>query len=235
MTTALRIDALSAWHGAFRALSDVSLTLEAGRVLALVGANGAGKSTLLGLLTGRVPGWTGKVEVNGTALPPGDPRAASALGLALVPEGRLLFDSLSVEENLLIGGGGGRPGPWDVASVYRLFQILREKRHQRPSTMSGGQQQMLAIGRALMSNPSILLCDEISLGLSPPVVAEVYAALAEVRGQGTAMVIVDQDIARVCATADEVACLFKGRISHRGPARGTTPQSIREAYFGVAA
>jgi branched-chain amino acid transport system ATP-binding protein len=155
------------------------------------------------------------------------------MGLALVPEGRLLFDSLSVEENLMIGRSG-RAGPWSLERIYALFPILAEKRRQRPATLSGGQQQMVAIGRALASNPAILLCDEISLGLSPRVTAEVYAALDRVRTEGISLVVVDQDVARVCEHANEVVCLFKGRISHHGPAEGVTAQNIKHAYFGVA-
>lgn len=233
MTTSLRIEGLSAWHGQFRALSDVTMTVEAGQSSALVGANGAGKSTLLRLLCGLVPAWEGMITLDGNPLPKGNPRAASECGLALVPEGRLLFDSLSVEENLLIGQTG-RSGPWNLANVYDLFPALAERRRQNPSTLSGGQQQMLAIGRALTSNPKFLFCDEISLGLSPMVVGEVYAALDKVRAQGVSLVIVDQDVRRACAAADEVVCLFKGLVSHRGSAADVTPATIKSAYFGVA-
>lgn len=234
MGARLEIADLTAAYGEFRALSGLSLAVEAGETLALVGANGAGKSTLMKVLTGLVGGWQGRVAAGGAVLVPGDARAASAQGIALVPEGRLLFDSLTVEENLMIGQSG-RKGPWDIAAIMALFPVLEEKRRARPSTLSGGQQQMVAIGRALASNPSILLCDEISLGLSPRVVDEVYAALARVRAEGVTMVIVDQDISRVAGKADRVACLFKGRITHEGAASGTTPASLHDAYFGAAA
>jgi branched-chain amino acid transport system ATP-binding protein len=234
MGAAFEIADLTASYGEFRALSGLSLGIAAGETLALVGANGAGKSTLMKVLTGLMGGWQGRITVNGAALPPQDPRAAAAQGIALVPEGRLLFDSLTVEENLQIARSG-RKGPWDLAAILALFPVLAEKRHARPATLSGGQQQMVAIGRALAANPAIRLCDEISLGLSPLVVDEVYAALASVRAQGVTLVIVDQDIARVTARADRVACLFKGRITHQGPAAGTTPASLHNAYFGAAA
>ncbi|NIZ12339.1 ABC transporter ATP-binding protein [Phaeobacter sp. HF9A] len=233
MTISLRIDSLSAWHDQFQALRDVSLALEPGQSLALVGANGAGKSTLLRLLCGLVPNWQGEITLDGKPLARGNPRAASSAGLALVPEGRLLFDSLTVEENLLVGQSA-RKGPWDLATVYTLFPVLAERRLQRPSTLSGGQQQMLAIGRALSANPDILLCDEISLGLSPLVVGEVYAALAQVRAQGVSLVIVDQDVSRACAAADQVVCLLEGRVSHQSAAQGVTAAALKAAYFGVA-
>ena len=234
MSRPLEIDGLQAAYGEFRALNGVTLSVAAGETLALVGANGAGKTTLMRVLTGLVGGWQGRVAVGGEALVPGDPRRASGLGVALVPEGRLLFDSLSVEENLRIGQSG-RKGPWDLPAIERLFPVLAEKRRAAPRALSGGQQQMVAIGRALASNPDILLCDEISLGLSPAVVAEVYQALDRVRAEGVTLVVVDQDIARVAARADHVACLFKGRITHHGPAEGITAQSLHAAYFGAAA
>jgi branched-chain amino acid transport system ATP-binding protein len=234
MGARLEIADLTAAYGEFRALSGLSLVLEAGETLALVGANGAGKSTLMKVLTGLVGGWHGRVTIGKSGLLPGNPRVASAQGIALVPEGRLLFDSLTVEENLMIGASG-RKGPWDIPAILSLFPVLEEKRRARPSTLSGGQQQMVAIGRALASNPEVLLCDEISLGLSPRVVDEVYAALARVRAEGVTMLIVDQDISRVAGKADRVACLFKGRITHVGPAAGTTPASLHDAYFGAAA
>lgn len=234
MGARLEIQGLTAAYGEFRALSGLSLSVQAGEALALVGANGAGKSTLMRVLTGLIPGWQGVITVDEQPLRPGDPQAASAHGVALVPEGRLLFDSLTVEENLMIGQTA-RKGIWDIPAILQLFPVLSEKRKARPSTLSGGQQQMVAIGRALASNPQILLCDEISLGLSPLVVHEVYSALARVRAEGVTLVIVDQDIRRVAQQVDRVACLFKGRITHDGPAKGATPALLHDAYFGAAA
>jgi branched-chain amino acid transport system ATP-binding protein len=153
------------------------------------------------------------------------------MGLALVPEGRMLFGSLTVRENLMIGQTD-RDGPWDIDAIERLFPVLKERRNAWPSELSGGQQQMVAIGRALAANPRILLCDEISLGLSPAVVREVYDALATVRKEGVTLVIVDQDISRVCNVADTVACFFKGTVTHHGPAEGMTADGLHEAYFG---
>jgi branched-chain amino acid transport system ATP-binding protein len=231
LTFALNIGNLAASYGQFRALSDVTLSVSRGETLALVGANGAGKSTFLKILCGLVNGWHGTIEVNGKALKPGTPRQSSELGLALVPEGRLLFDSLTVRENLLIGQTD-RPGPWNVEAIERLFPVLKERRNAWPAELSGGQQQMVAIGRALAANPQILLCDEISLGLSPAVVREVYDALASIQKEGVTLVIVDQDISRVCNVSDTVACFFKGTVTHRGPAKGMSAAELREAYFG---
>ncbi len=227
----LRLEGIGAFYGQARALDGVSLAVEAGQSHALVGANGAGKSTLLRLLSGLMPDWRGAIVLDGR---PYDPRHAAARGVALVPEGRLLFDSLSVEENILIGQRG-RPGPWSLQALFALFPILSEKRRARPADLSGGQQQMVAIARALATNPAVLLCDEIALGLAPKVVDEVYAALAQVRAQGLAVLLVDQDIARACKESVQVTCLLKGRISHQGPAHGVTAHSLRAAYFGVAA
>jgi branched-chain amino acid transport system ATP-binding protein len=226
----LQLDEVSAWYGQARALDAVTLTVETGQTHALVGANGAGKSTLLRLLCGLVPVYSGTITLDGR---PYDPRKASADGVALVPEGRLLFDSLTVEENVILGARD-RAGPWSLTALYALFPILREKRHARPSDLSGGQQQMVAIARALATNPAVLLCDEIALGLAPAVVDDVYVALAQVRAQGMAVLLVDQDIARACRVATQVTCLLKGRVSHQAPAEGVTAQSLRAAYFGMA-
>lgn len=231
MGLALDVSHLAASFGQFRALNDISLSLPAGQTLALVGANGAGKSTFLKILCGLVSGWQGGVRINGTPLKPGTPRQSSELGLALVPEGRLLFDSLTVRENLMIGKTA-RSGPWSLEAIEQLFPVLKERRNAWPGELSGGQQQMVAIGRALAANPQILLFDEISLGLSPAVVSEVYDALALVRKEGVTLVIVDQDISRVCTVADTVACFFKGTVTHQGPAAGMTAAALREAYFG---
>ncbi len=231
MNLALDVAHVAASFGQFRALNDISLSVNAGETLALVGANGAGKSTFLKILCGLVDSWQGTVNINGTPLKAGAPRQSSELGLALVPEGRLLFDSLTVRENLLIGQTT-RSGPWSLEAIERLFPVLKERRNAWPRELSGGQQQMVAIGRALAANPQILMFDEISLGLSPAVVNEVYDALDVVRKEGVTLVIVDQDISRVCNIANSVACFFKGTVTHYGPAAGMTAAALHEAYFG---
>jgi len=157
-------------------------------------------------------------------------------GIAMVPEGRRLFPSLSVEENLLIGGQVRRgDGRWTLETVYQLFPILKERRLSPGTALSGGQQQMVAIGRALMSNPALLLCDEISLGLAPVVIRDIYAALPRIRETGAAVVIVEQDIARALSVADRVYCLMEGRVTLAGPAAGITREAVHAAYFGEAA
>ena len=231
MTLALEIADLSAKYGQFRALDGVSLSVSAGETMALVGANGAGKSTFLRILCGLMDSWQGRITVSGTELTRGDPLKSSRLGLALVPEGRMLFGSLTVRENLLIGQTD-RVGPWDIDAIEQLFPVIKERRNAKPSELSGGQQQMVAIGRALAANPKILLFDEISLGLSPAVVREVYSALAKIRNEGVTLVIVDQDISRVCEVADTVTCFFKGTVTHHGAAKGMTADGLHEAYFG---
>lgn len=154
-------------------------------------------------------------------------------GIALVPEGRKLFPSLTVEENLLIGGQAGRPGPWTLARVYELFPVLAERRNLPAPALSGGQQQMAAIGRALMANPSLLLCDEISLGLAPTVARDIYARVPQIVAEGISLIIVEQDIAQALRASSHVYCLQEGRIALQGPAYQLSRESISAAYFGV--
>jgi len=175
----LDVCALEAHYGDFQALFGVSLRLAAGEVVAVIGANGAGKSTLLKCIAGVIPSRRDAILFDGEPIGDAPAHTVVARGIALVPEGRRLFSSLSVEENLLIGGQLGRPGPWRLSRIYELFPALAQRRHVPSTSLSGGEQQMVAIGRALMSNPKLLLCDEISLGLAPVVVRDVYARLPE--------------------------------------------------------
>lgn len=233
MTALLSVSALDAFYGDFQALFGVDLELERGEAVAVIGANGAGKSTLLKSLAGLVRNRPGAIRLAGREV--GDSAAAKIvrLGLALVPEGRLLFPSLTVEENLLIGAyGGERTAPWNLQSVYRMFPVLQERRRSSVTVLSGGQQQMVAIGRALMSNPSVLLCDEISLGLAPIVVEDIYRMLLRIRDNGTGIIVVEQDIARALRSTDRFYCLQEGRITLAGTA-STDQQTIRSAYFGM--
>ncbi len=231
--TVLQISHLNAFYGQFQALFDVSLSVEAGEVLAIIGANGAGKSTLLRSIAGlmRVP--ADSVVFRGQpvgGLPAND---IVKRGINLVPEGRRLFPSLSVEENLLIGGQLGRPGRWNLDAVYALFPVLRDRRKVPATSLSGGQQQMCAIGRALMSNPEFIMFDEISLGLAPVIIKDIYAALPDVIAGGAGAIIVEQDITRALEMATRVICLQEGRISLEGRPGELDRAAISAAYFGT--
>jgi branched-chain amino acid transport system ATP-binding protein len=229
----LEINAIDAFYGDFQALFGASLTVDAGQVVAVIGANGAGKSTLLKTIAGLMHPRAGDIRFDGK--PIGGQPAFDVVkrGIALVPEGRRLFPSLTVEENLLIGGQSGRPGPWTLQRIYDLFPVLAERRHLPAPSLSGGQQQMCAIGRALMSNPRLLLCDEISLGLAPIIVRDIYAQLPAIVGEGLSLIIVEQDIVQALRAASHVYCLQEGRIALQGAARELTRESISAAYFGV--
>jgi len=224
---------LTAFYGHFQALYGISLTLQAGETVAIIGANGAGKTTFLKTVVGLIKAQPSAVQFAGEAI--GSRPAADIVrrGIALVPEGRRLFPSLSVEENLLIGGHLGRPGPWTLARVYELFPVLAERRALPATALSGGQQQMVAIGRGLMSNPRLLLCDEISLGLAPIVIRDIYAVLPGVKAQGTSLLIVEQDIIRALSVADRVYCFQEGRVTLSGHPQDLTKDSIHAAYFGL--
>ena len=229
----LQTRGLTAFYGDFQALYGIDTRLEKGETIAIIGANGAGKSTFLKAIAGLIRGTADSVLLDGS--PIGAHAAADIvkLGIALVPEGRRLFPSLDVEENLLIGGYGRKaPGPWTLDRVYALFPILKERRVSATPTLSGGQQQMAAIGRALMSNPRILLCDEISLGLAPIIIADIYAALPQIKAEGTSVVLVEQDIVQAMKVADRVYCFQEGRLSLTGRPRDLTREQIHRAYFG---
>lgn len=229
----LAVDGLDAHYGDLQNLFGVSLRVDAGKVVAIIGANGAGKSTLLKSIAGLLPSRRNAVTFGGE--PVGDVPANRivARGIALVPEGRRLFPSLSVEQNLLIGGRVEWLGPWSCTRVYELFAILAARRRAPSTSLSGGQQQMVAIGRALMSNPSLLLCDELSLGLAPIVVRDIYAHMGAVLREGTAVVIVEQDIGQALKAADHVHCLQEGRVALDGAAGTVTREAVARAYFGV--
>jgi branched-chain amino acid transport system ATP-binding protein len=229
----LEVQGLDAFYGDFQALFGVSMQVAAGSIVAVIGANGAGKSTLLKSIAGLMGARAEAIRFGGVAIGGGPAYRTVARGIALVPEGRRLFPSLSVEENLLIGGQLGRPGPWRLARIYELFPMLAERRTLPATALSGGQQQMVAIGRALMSNPKLMLCDEISLGLAPVVVRDIYAQLPTIVSEGAALVIVEQDIMQALAVSDHVYCLQEGRVALAGAARTLTREAIAAAYFGV--
>src|SRR6201989_2822364 len=225
----LDVRALDAYSGDFQALFRVSLRVAAGEVVAVIGANGAGKSTLLKCVAGVITSRREAILFDGEPIGEVPAHAVAARGLALVPQGRRLFSSLSVEENLLIGGQLGRPGPWRLSRIYELFPTLAARRHVASTSLSGGEQQMVAIGRALMSKPKLLLCDEISLGLAPVVVRDVYVRLPAIVSEGSSLIIVEQDIVQALKAADHVYCLQEGRVALDGAA--ATP--LREALARV--
>jgi branched-chain amino acid transport system ATP-binding protein len=229
----LEVRALDAYYGDFQALFGVSMNVADGDVVAVIGANGAGKSTLLRSIAGGMRSRPDAILFAGEPIGHLPAHQVVARGIALVPEGRRLFPSLTVEENLLIGGQLGRPGPWTLKRVYELFPILAERRHQIAPSLSGGQQQMVAIARALMSNPKLLLCDEISLGLAPIVIRDIYARIPTIVAEGLSLVIVEQDIVQALKTAKHVYCLQEGRVALEGEAGSLTREKISAAYFGV--
>ena len=231
--TLLAVRGLSVGYGDFLALTDVSLDVPKGELVAVIGANGAGKSTLLRALAGALPAAAGTVELAGRSVNGLPAETRVGLGLVLVPEGRRIFPSLSVEENLRVGAYRGRSGPWTLARVQELFPILRERRRVPGTNLSGGEQQMLAIGRGLMANPRLLLVDEISLGLAPLLVKRLYEALAAIRAEGTTLVVVEQDVSQVLALAQRVYCLRKGAVSLEGAPADLGRAQIAAAYFGA--
>ncbi len=229
---ALETRGLCSWHRDLQVLFDVDIQVPEAAVVALIGANGAGKSSLLDSLAGLVRS-RGSIALGDTPLQGLSPARIAQLGLALVPEGRRLFPSLSIEENLLIGAASGRSGPWNLARIYALFPVLAEKRHAPSHSLSGGQQQMAAIGRGLMSNPRVLMCDEISLGLSPAVVKGIYEQLGTITREGTAIVLVEQSIVLAMQAAQHVYCMREGQVVLNGAPEALTREQISQAYFGA--
>ena len=231
----LEVRDLSVHHGQLQALRNVSLQLPAGATHAMIGANGAGKSTLLRTIAGLHQPSTGSVLLDGEDVTRLRPERRVRAGIALVPEGRRLFPSLTLEENLLVGSSSARKGPWTTERIYELFGWMRDRRGQRAAQLSGGEQQAVAIGRALAANPRVLLLDELSLGLAPVVVRRIYGLLPELAAAGVTILLVEQDVSQALAVAAEVHCLLEGRITLAGPPAALTAEQIEAAYFGVAA
>lgn len=229
----LEVRDLSVHHGQLQALRGVSLRLLAGEVHAMIGANGAGKSTLLRTIAGLHKPTTGAVFLDGADVSALRPERRVAAGIGYVPEGRRLFGSLTVEENLLVGRTSARPGSWDLDRVYELFAWMAGRRTQRAAQLSGGEQQAVAIGRALLANPKVLLLDELSLGLAPVVVRQIYDLLPRLLGSGLTVLIVEQDVSQALRVAGQVHCLLEGRITLAGTPAELTAGQIEKAYFGV--
>jgi branched-chain amino acid transport system ATP-binding protein len=225
---------LTAFYGDFQALYGIDLELREGETIAIIGANGAGKSTFLKTVAGMLRAPPDNVMLDGR--PIGGLQVAEIVraGISLVPEGRRLFPSLSVEENLLIGGYGRREaGYWTLPRLYDLFPSLASRRDAPSQTLSGGEQQMAAIGRALMANPRVLLCDEISLGLAPIVIRGIYAALPKIKENGASIILVEQDIVQALKVADRVYCFQEGRLALKGRPSELSAETIHKAYFGT--
>ena len=233
MSALLQTTGLTAFYGDAQALFGIDFALERGEVVAIIGANGAGKSTFMKAVTGLVKAHAAQITFDGTPIGGLPPAEIVRRGIALVPEGRRLFPSLSVEENLLMGATAKRPGPWNLERLQALFPILADKRDKPATSLSGGQQQMVAIGRALMSNPRVLLCDEMSLGLAPIVIHEIYAALPAICAEGMTVVIVEQDVATARRVSGRVYCFQEGRVALSGRSADLTREQISLAYFGV--
>lgn len=234
MSVLLEVKDLTAHYGDFQALFGVNLALKQRETLAIIGANGAGKTTLMRAITGIARVTAGTVTLDGGRIDQLNAPDILRAGISMVPEGRRLFPSLSVEENLLIGAHARKgSGFWNKGRVCELFPVLSERRHQPSTSLSGGQQQMVAIGRALMSNPSVLLCDELSLGLAPVVIREIYAAFPTIRESGTAIIVVEQDIGQALQVADTVHCMVEGRITLSGRPDELSREAIHDAYFGI--
>ncbi len=229
----LAVRRLDAFYGDIQALFGVGMDVTAGEAVAVIGANGAGKSALLKSIAGLLQAPPAAILFAGEPIGGMPAYAVAARGIALVPEGRGLFASLTVEENLLIGGQLKRPGPWTLPRIYDLFPALAERRRLPSTALSGGQQQMAALGRALMANPRLLLCDELSLGLAPIVVRDIYARLPAILGEGVSVVLVEQDIVQALRAAQRVYCLQEGRVALAGAAKDLTREQIAAAYFGV--
>jgi branched-chain amino acid transport system ATP-binding protein len=229
----LEIENLSVFYGSAQAVDGFSMNLDRGKMLALIGANGAGKSTLFKAICGLVPARSGDILLGGERINSFSPNRIVGMGLAMVPEGRRLFRSLSVEENLAIGGHVGRRGPWSLQKVYDVFPALKERRRHPATALSGGQQQMVAIGRALMSNPDVLLLDELSLGLAPIVIKGIYELLPRILGEGLSTILVEQDVARAMRVSDKLICMLEGRIALEGDSQAFSRDQISAAYFGT--
>ena len=230
----LEVRDLVVHHGQLRALDGISLRVFPGEVYAINGANGAGKSTLLRTIAGLHHPTAGSVLLDGTNVTGLRPERRAAQGIVMVPEGRRLFESLSVEENLQVGATYARQGPWTIERVYEMFGWMRERRNQLTAQLSGGEQQTVAIGRALVANPRVLLLDELSLGLAPVVVQRIYGMLPQILATGLTVLLVEQDVSQALRVASHIHCLLEGRTTLEGRPADVTADQVEAAYFGLA-
>ena len=230
---ALEVEGVHTYYGESHVLQGISLRVDRGEVLAILGRNGMGKTTLIRTIVGFTPPREGRVLYEGTEITRLPPFRMVALGMALVPQGRRVFPSLSVRENLEVARRGA--GRWSLEQVYALFPRLRERAGNRANKLSGGEQQMLAIGRALMSNPELLLMDEPTEGLAPLLVREVGRVIGELKRSGLSILLVEQNLALALSVADRVHVLSRGQIVHSGtPAELMGNDDVKTRYLGVA-
>jgi branched-chain amino acid transport system ATP-binding protein len=232
-TPLLEVQNLVTHHGQLRALDAISLRVLAGEVYAIIGANGAGKSTLLRTIAGLHAPTSGWVMFDGANVTGMRPERRATQGIAMVPEGRRLFGSLSVEENLQVGATYARRGPWTIERVYEMFGWMRDRRKQPTALLSGGEQQAVAIGRALVANPRVLLLDELSLGLAPVVVQRIYGMLPQIMQTGLTVLLVEQDVSQALRVASHIHCLLEGRTTLEGRPADVTADEVEAAYFGL--
>ncbi len=229
----LAVKSVSVFYDKFRAVDNVDIAVGSGEIVSIIGANGAGKSTLLKAIIGQADRVEGRISFAGDDIVGRSTESIVASGVMLVPEGRRLFPSLTVEENLRLGWDVGRKGDIGFADVWRVFPVLQERRRQKAGSLSGGQQQMVALGRALLANPRLLLCDEISLGLAPLVINELYALIPGIKQRGIGIVLVEQDIERSLTVADRFYCLLEGKVSLAGRPGEVSRDLVMKHYFGV--
>jgi branched-chain amino acid transport system ATP-binding protein len=234
-TPLLEVRDLVVHHGQLRALNAISLRVFPGEVYAIIGANGAGKSTLLRTIAGLHQPTAGSVLFDGRDVTALRPERRVRQGIVMVPEGRRLFGSLTVEENLQVGATYARQGPWTIERVYQLFDWMRERKAQRTVQLSGGEQQSVAIGRALVANPRVLLLDELSLGLAPVVLQRIYAMLPQILATGLTVLLVEQDVSQALRVASHIQCLLEGQSTLEARPAEVTPERVEAAYFGLAA
>jgi len=235
--TLLKVSHIDALHGSFQALWDVSLSVKPGEIVAIIGANGSGKSTLLDTISGLMHPAKGHIEFEGKNISAFEPYQIVGLGISQVPEGRRIFPDLSVLENLIIGSYNWKARPereQNLQKVYHLFPILKERGTQLGKTLSGGEQQMLALGRGLMSDPKLILLDEISLGLAPLIVNELYRVLKEIRAKGITILFVEQNVRRSLIEAERAYILEAGRVVLNGKVMELREEErVKKAYFGA--
>jgi branched-chain amino acid transport system ATP-binding protein len=229
----LEVRDLTVHHGQLQALDRLSLRVFPGEVYAIIGANGAGKSTLLRTIAGLHQPTTGSILFDGKDITKVRPERRATSGIVMVPEGRRLFGSLTVEENLQVGATYARKGPWTIERVYEIFDWMAQRRSQRTAQLSGGEQQSVAIGRALVANPRVLLLDELSLGLAPVIVQRIYAMLPQILASGLTVLLVEQDVSQALRVATHIQCLLEGRTTLEGVPADVTPEQVEAAYFGL--